>query len=738
MLGLFKSNEQALRQILDRNAQFTIPIFQRGYEWEWGTEKNPGQAKQLFEDIQNSSIKQLGFIILHDADGKRRIIDGQQRLITCSLFLKAVLEVIRNNNWEDIEDGDLETHIQEALKTGKKNQKILPEYKYSSFNSYIQIMDNVTVLDRNNNFFNNYYQAHKALTKLGKDSIDNFANTLLEVPMLEISLSDESTAMNIFMTFNSKGKPLQDADFYKDELFLAFPKSDEKDKLFSSTWDELCKKSRLAFKQSASDDSKAMKPLFEFYHKVLPAKEGWDSKGGKDREFFSRDNFECFKDSKCALSNLKNICNSLIIYKKSAKLICGRGEVEDRVNNLFATILQTKNVALLEAMYVYLFSTPSTKDIEIFTRGLLSIYLLIVAINISDTDAKTLSTICCDIIRQIYGLKVEEDKIPILAETLAGSKSTFPDLISNMQYKYKASTNTALKITLLFNTIVGTNQAQIENMDKLDLDHIFPKDEECRSDKDLEDEELTKLMNGLGNLTLLKDIGNRGKNNNSDSQKGSKVYSKSDIFDTLLVGGQLKEKAREEHSWDKESMQNRLHELSLRLFKELSEGMKEFIELQNRHFGFSEEQQKLYKSLADEFPAPHFPYNKCIENHVIESLILNTLPGQNFKLFNSLQFLDLSLTGEDKFGKEVDKEFSDADVTQVYIKCVNFLLSNYWKELKDEISLKESLINKDFRSYKNNEGTFYYNTKLNSASRIEKIAKMCKIVGIKAIVNCIL
>lgn len=730
---LFKSDEKALRQILDRNAQFTIPIFQRGYEWEWGTEKTPGQAKQLFEDIQNSSIKQLGFIILHDADGKRRIIDGQQRLITCSLFLKAVLEVIRNKGWEDIEDGDLKTHIREALKTGR-NQKILPEYKYSSFNSYIQIMRDETVLDTNNNFFNNYDQVHKALNKLGKDSIENFANTLLEVPMLEISLSDESTAMNIFMTFNSKGKPLQDVDFYKDELFLAFPKSDEKDKLFSSTWDELCKKSRLAFKKSASDDSKAMKPLFEFYQKVLPAK--WNSKGGKNREFFSRDNFECFKDSKCALSNLKNICNSLIIYKKSAKLICGRGAIEDRVNNLFATILQTKNVALLESMYVYLFSTPSTKDIEIFARGLLSIYLLIVAINILDIDAKTLSDICYDVIRQIYGLKVEEDKIPILEETLARSESTFLDLISNMQYKEKASTNNDLKITLLFNTIVGTKQAQIEKMDKLDLDHIFPKDEECRTD--LEDGELTKLMNGLGNLALLEDIYNRGKSNNSDSQKGSKSYSKSDIFDTLLIGGQLKDKAQEGHFWDKESMQNRLRELSRMLFNELSEGMKEFIKLQNRHFGFSEEQQKLYENLTDEFPAPRFPYNKCIESHMKENLELNTLQKPEFELFTSLQFLDLSLTGEDKYGKEIDEEFSDAEPTQVYIKCIEFLLSNYWKELKDEIPLEDSPINEDFRSYENREGTFYYNTQLKSAYKIEKIAKMCKIVGIKAIVNCIL
>ena len=641
-------------------------------------------------------------------------------------------EVIRNKGWEDIEDGDLKTHIREALKTGE-NEKILPEYKYSSFNSYIQIMRKETVLDTNNNFFKNYKQAYKALNNLGKDSIKNFANTLLKVPMLEISLSDESTAMNIFMTFNSKGKPLQDVDFYKDELFLAFPKSDEKDKLFSSTWDELCKKSHLAFKP-ASDDSMAMKTLFEFYQKVLPPQKGWDTKGGKDLEFFSRNDFACFKNSECTLNNLKNICNSIIIYRNSSMLVEENGNSSNRINNLFNTILQTKNIALLEVMFVYLFSNPPVEDIEIFAKGLLSLYILVVAINITDTDAKTLTAICCDVISQIYGSESEDDKIVSLEKKLIDSESAFFDLISNLEYK--TSSNTALKIILLFNTVMKEHQGLIKKDTKVSLDHIFPKDPKCRSNEESID--LEKLINSLGNLALLESKSNSGKNNDSGTQKPSKIYIDSEFLDTAILGGQLAGNTLERRSWNKESMQARLSTLSQTLFEELDEGLKEFIELQNRHFDLSDKQQKLYKSLAEEFPAPHFPYSQYVNSRVIEQCELNTLPKPKFKLFKSIQFLNLSLTGKDKYGKEVDKEFSDAKPSQVYRECVNFLLSNYWEELKNVISLKESKIDENYQPYVNNEGTFYYYTKLRSESEIADITKMCKIVGIKAIVNCIL
>ena len=69
--------------------KLTIPDYQRPYTWKKST------ADTLFNDIY-SAMKEnkeyrLGSLILHrDENGFYNIVDGQQRLITISLILKAL------------------------------------------------------------------------------------------------------------------------------------------------------------------------------------------------------------------------------------------------------------------------------------------------------------------------------------------------------------------------------------------------------------------------------------------------------------------------------------------------------------------------------------------------------------------------------------------------------------------------------------------------------------------------
>jgi hypothetical protein len=67
--------------------QLTIPLYQRPYKWK---EKN---VVQLLEDIFEYVITQnkdyrIGNIIIHEKNGTKNIVDGQQRLTTISLLLK--------------------------------------------------------------------------------------------------------------------------------------------------------------------------------------------------------------------------------------------------------------------------------------------------------------------------------------------------------------------------------------------------------------------------------------------------------------------------------------------------------------------------------------------------------------------------------------------------------------------------------------------------------------------------
>ena len=78
------------------NEKIGIPIFQRFYDWK------ESQTKQLLEDILNSinNDKQLYLLdfIYYEDNGKVMIADGQQRLVTLNLLIKAINDIILHDN----------------------------------------------------------------------------------------------------------------------------------------------------------------------------------------------------------------------------------------------------------------------------------------------------------------------------------------------------------------------------------------------------------------------------------------------------------------------------------------------------------------------------------------------------------------------------------------------------------------------------------------------------------------
>lgn len=88
-----KVNEIELKQFITKtDITFTIPIYQRNYDWEvW-------RVKQLYEDILSiTGSNDSHFIgcVCHQMPDRRTsvIIDGQQRITTIMLILKAIQNI---------------------------------------------------------------------------------------------------------------------------------------------------------------------------------------------------------------------------------------------------------------------------------------------------------------------------------------------------------------------------------------------------------------------------------------------------------------------------------------------------------------------------------------------------------------------------------------------------------------------------------------------------------------------
>lgn len=93
-------NKQSVKQLLEtgKTHKFVIPEYQRPYAW------NDEQIQTLFDDIteynanNNESSYFLGSIVSYEnKDGEQEIIDGQQRITTLLLLLRAIYTKLQHS-----------------------------------------------------------------------------------------------------------------------------------------------------------------------------------------------------------------------------------------------------------------------------------------------------------------------------------------------------------------------------------------------------------------------------------------------------------------------------------------------------------------------------------------------------------------------------------------------------------------------------------------------------------------
>lgn len=184
-----------------------IPEYQRPYRW---TEKN---VMQLLQDINASRISgkldyMIGSVILHDnieQDCKLNIVDGQQRITTICLILKALAAYA-------VKDADID----------------LPDLKYNHSDSFIHIRDN--------------YQFIKDWIEINIAESDRkgFTDYLLRnCKMMQITVKKLTEAFQLFETQNGRGKPLEAYNLLKAYHIRAMSESPRNDKVECDVrWEE--------------------------------------------------------------------------------------------------------------------------------------------------------------------------------------------------------------------------------------------------------------------------------------------------------------------------------------------------------------------------------------------------------------------------------------------------------------------------------------------------------------------
>jgi len=306
-------DQKSIRQLFaDKKTDFLVPDYQRPYAWD------ETHCSTLWDDVfafafpdndyqkfdSNNDEYYLGPIVTFpNDDGKKEIIDGQQRLTTLMLLLRAfytkfanmqdednrrVREIIEQCIWKTDEFGKPDM---EALKI---DSEVATDNDKDEF--LLILKTGATIKEQKSNYAINF----RFLQDKIDDFLSKFPSYFYYLPtrilnnciLLPIEADRQETALRIFSTLNDRGKPLSDADIFKAQFYKFYLAEGKKDK-FIKKWKALEELSERIFHPNTGTP---MDELFTRYMYYERAKLGIKSSTTEAlRKFYERDNYSLLK-----------------------------------------------------------------------------------------------------------------------------------------------------------------------------------------------------------------------------------------------------------------------------------------------------------------------------------------------------------------------------------------------------------------------------------------------------------
>ena len=308
----------------DKKSDFLIPDYQRPYAWE------KEECQTLWNDIfefafpDDDSTKfnsddeyYLGPIVtFKNEKGKLEIIDGQQRLTTLMLLLRAFYD--KFESMKDIQSIKTREFIERCIwKTDEfgtpDKDKLKIDSEVATDNDkdeFLQILK-TGIVEKNQN--SKYAQNYEFFQEKISDFINHYATYLPNLPirilnnciLLPIEADNQNTALRIFSTLNDRGMPLSDADIFKAQFYKYYSKKNKKDE-FIKKWKELEDICNKIFKPISGTP---MDELFTRYMYYERAKQGNKSSTTEAlRKFYEKNSYSLLNNDQ-TLNNLIDLAN---------------------------------------------------------------------------------------------------------------------------------------------------------------------------------------------------------------------------------------------------------------------------------------------------------------------------------------------------------------------------------------------------------------------------------------------
>ena len=225
-MAIINPKTKSLRDLI-RDRYYQVPLYQRPYDWDID------KVSVLWDDIdKNDPGYFLGFVLFRPIDPgdphpiEFEVVDGQQRLATLLLLLRAAIETLEQIGAE--EAGEFQKEYIAQRPAGFKESRltlILSKRDKDKFESLLRgetftsgkKLSSWKHLDEAMKFFNEKFDSLKE--DKGKDGIVNFLNEkILRLSFLDVLLGTDSDVYQFFETLNDRGMDLSIADLVKNRV----------------------------------------------------------------------------------------------------------------------------------------------------------------------------------------------------------------------------------------------------------------------------------------------------------------------------------------------------------------------------------------------------------------------------------------------------------------------------------------------------------------------------------------
>ena len=406
-------NKQSVETLLGsgKTKPFVIPEYQRPYAW------TDEQVETLFEDLWEFTATSggteregsyfLGSVVSYENEnGEQEIIDGQQRITSLFLLLRAIYTrlVATPESERTAVANNFIGKIEPAIwRTDKLTGTV--DYKNTLLTSRVvnnegnEILRNILETGKaeesaKDNYSRNYRYFQELLDKHSTENplmVYQFIYALLnQAILLPITADTQDTALTIFSTLNDRGLPLSDADIFKAKIYNQLDPEEKTN--FIERWKEL--------DEQSTEAGESIQQLFYynmFYLRALETDTKTTTPGV--RKYYAANKFErLYKPD--LMDNLFVILNLWKVINKGEELEGEDWSKNIKIRQSLDTLTSYPNEFWKYPVVIYYISYRKEADFEtkfgLFLNKLLlelmTKYLLIPTINAVKPDILKLNS----------------------------------------------------------------------------------------------------------------------------------------------------------------------------------------------------------------------------------------------------------------------------------------------------------------------------------------------------------